>query len=343
MKNAKDDLLFIAEVSANHLGSLNRAIKIVEAAAENGANAIKFQTYTADTMTINSKLLNFRVSDEHSLWGGRSLYDLYQEAFTPWEWHKELFELCRRKGVIPFSSPFDITAVDFLESIDSPMYKVASLETGDHTLIRKIAQTGKPMIISTGATTFSEIQEFMQVILATGNSQVTLLVCTSAYPSEPTDAHISRIKTLKDAFGVRVGLSDHTLGIGVSIAAIALGASAIEKHITLKRTDGGADAAFSLEPKEFGNLVKEGRAALDSIGNPNWNVLESEKESRRLRRSLYVVEDVRMGDLVTPFNIRSIRPGGGAPPKLIDSFLGKFFSKDTNAGTPLSYDLIKEK
>jgi pseudaminic acid synthase len=332
-------VLFIAEVSANHLGSFERAKEIVAAAAKAGATAIKFQTYTADTMTLDMD--EFRVSDDHELWGGRRLHGLYQEAHTPWEWHPELFELCRSLDVMPFSSPFDISAVEFLESLNAPMYKIASLETGDHRLIRAVAETGKPLIISTGATEWKEIEELVGVVQDTGNKDLTLLVCTSSYPSDPADAHLNRIGTLRNHFGVKVGLSDHTLGIGVSIAAIALGATAIEKHITLRRSDGGADGAFSMEPEEFAMLVKEGTSAFQALGNPVWSMQDSEKESRRLRRSLYVVKDVKAGEIVTHENVRAIRPWGGCSPKLLDAMLGKSFQKDSKIGTPMSLELLK--
>jgi N-acetylneuraminate synthase len=330
--------LFIAEVSANHLGSFERATEIVVAAAKAGADAVKFQTYTADTMTLD--IDNFKVSDDHELWGGRRLYSLYEEAHTPWEWHPKLFELCRSLNILPFSSPFDLTAVAFLESLDAPMYKIASLETGDHRLINAVAKTGKPLIISTGATQWDEIEEIVQVVEKAGNKDLTLLVCTSSYPSDPSDAHLRRIETLKNKFGVKVGLSDHTLGIGVSIAAIALGATAIEKHITLRRSDGGADGAFSMEPDEFAVLVKEGNAAASAIGKSDWSMQESEKESRRLRRSLYVVKDVVVGEVVTHENVRAIRPGEGCEPKLLEGMLGMKFVKNLMAGTPMTPELV---
>ena len=332
-------VLFIAEVSANHLGSFERAKEIVVAAAKAGATAVKFQTYTADTMTLN--IDNFKVSDDHELWGGRRLFSLYQEAHTPWEWHPELFELCRSLNVLPFSSPFDLSAIEFLESLNAPMYKIASLETGDHRLIRAVAETGKPLIVSTGATEWNEIEDLVSVVQKTGNNDLTLMVCTSSYPSDPLDAHLNRIATLRDFFGVKVGLSDHTLGFGVSIAAIALGAAAIEKHITLRRADGGADGAFSMEPQEFATLVKEGTSARQALGNSEWSMQDSEKESRRLRRSLYIVKDVKAGDVVTPENVRAIRPGGGCSPKLFDSIMGKEFRGDFLAGTPMASDLIR--
>ena len=338
MVNKEPAVLFIAEVSANHLGSLDRALDIIDAAARAGATAVKFQTYTADTMTLN--LDSFVVSGDHELWGDRKLYDLYQEAHTPWEWHSTLFARCRELEVIPFSSPFDLTAVDFLESLNTPMYKIASLETGDHALIRRVAETGKPLIVSTGATNWDEIGELVDVVHATGNKQLTLLVCTSSYPADPADAHIRRMETIRKNFRVNVGLSDHTLGVGVSIAAIALGAIAIEKHITLRRADGGADGAFSLEPEEFALLVREGTVAFQSLGNPEWSMQESENESRRLRRSLYIVQDVKAGDLVSTSNIRAIRPGAGAQPKYLESFLGKRFIANLSVGTPLSNNLV---
>jgi len=330
----KSNVLFIAEMSANHLGSLPRAFEIIDAASVAGASAIKFQTYTADTMTLN--LPSLAVTKGHELWGGRSLYDLYEEAHTPWEWHAQLFEYARSKNLIPFSSPFDLTAVDFLENLNCPMYKIASLETGDLELIRCVASTKKPLIISTGATELAEIEKLVSVVHSENNSDLTLLLCTSSYPAKPADAHLRRIATLKDMFGVKVGISDHTLGIGVSVAAIALGAVAVEKHLTLLRSDGGADAAFSLEPNEFEALVNEGNNAFLSLGIPDWQILESERESRRLRRTLYVVKNVEAGDLVTKENIRAIRPGEGAEVSELENFLGKRFLEQVKMGTPLS-------
>jgi N-acetylneuraminate synthase len=337
--SSESKVLFIAEVSANHLGSLDRAKEIVRQAALSGATAVKFQTYTADTMTL--KINDFSVSSEHQLWGGKNLYELYREAYTPWDWHAELFARCRALNVIPFSSPFDSTAVDFLESLEAPMYKIASLETSDHALIRKVASTGKPVIISTGATEWDEVASLVEVFKDSGNTDLTLLVCTSSYPADPADAHIARMKTLRDAFNVKVGLSDHTLGIGVSIAAIALGATAIEKHITIKRSDGGADSAFSMEPHEFTELVVQGNFAFQSIGSAEWAINDSEKESRRLRRSLYVVKDVCIGDLATIENVRAIRPGYGASPSILSNILGKKFAQDCNKGTPFDSSMVE--
>jgi N-acetylneuraminate synthase len=338
VRNLNDEVLFIAEVSANHLGSLERARELVTAAAKAGATAVKFQTYTADTMTLN--LPNLSVTQGHELWGGRTLYSLYEEAHTPWEWHEELFALARDHGVLPFSSPFDLSAVDFLESLNAPMYKIASLETGDHALIRAVAETGKPVIISTGATEFEEIEELVKVVRETGNEKLTLLLCTSSYPASPADSHLQRISLLRKTFNCEIGLSDHTLGIGVSIAAIALGATAIEKHITLRRTDGGADSAFSMEPEEFAELVAQGKNAKASLGKPEWKIQDSEKESRRLRRSLYITQDVKAGDIVTELNVRAIRPGDGAKPKFLPEILGQKFNGDFPIGTPLSLNYI---
>jgi N-acetylneuraminate synthase len=331
--------LFVAEISANHMGSLNRAHQLIDASIDAGATAVKFQTYTPDTMTLNVEGL--AVSDDHELWGGRSLYTLYREAMTPWEWHGELFEHCRARGVIPFSSPFDPTAVEFLESLNAPIYKIASLETSDHQLIRLVGETGKPTIISTGATELEEIEDLVSVFRATGNQDLTLLVCTSSYPAEPRDANISRMELLRKKFNVKVGLSDHTLGIGTSIAAIALGATVIEKHITLDRKHGGVDSAFSMEPLEFAQLVSEGRSAIESLGESTWSIQPSELESRRLRRSLYIVEKVRQGDLVTTNNVRAIRPGFGIPPKNLNEVIGKTFKNDFEKGTALSWNLIE--
>lgn len=339
MAGEKSNVLFVAEVSANHLGSFERAKEIVIAAAKAGATAVKFQTYTADTMTLD--IDEFSVSRDHKLWGGRRLHGLYEEAHTPWDWHNELFELCHSLGVIPFSSPFDLTAIEFLESLNASMYKIASLETGDHRLIRAAAETGKPIIISTGATEWSEIQEVVEVVKQTGNNDLTLMVCTSSYPSDPVDAHLNRMATLRSSFRVKVGVSDHTLGLGVSIAAIALGATVVEKHITMRREDGGADSAFSMEPEEFALLVKEGTHAYQALGNSDWQMQDSEKESRRLRRSLYIVENVSVGDLITLENIRAIRPGGGCPPKFLEELLGRRFKNSYKAGTPMHPELAE--
>jgi pseudaminic acid synthase len=327
--------MFVAEISANHLGNFERAKSLVLAAIDSGATAVKFQTYTAETMTLDLDTPEFRISEGHLLWGGQKLYDLYESAHTPWEWHETLFQICRDRNVIPFSSPFDSTAVEFLETLNAPMYKIASMETGDLPLIRKVAETGKPLIISTGATELEEIASVVDVVHKSGNQDLTLLVCTSSYPSEPIDAHLNRIAVLRQKFGVKVGVSDHTLGIGVSIAAIALGATIVEKHFTLRRADGGADGAFSMEPEEFSLLVEEGNNAFFSLGNSEWRMQESEKESRRLRRSLYVARDVAAGEVISHQNVRAIRPGSGCAVKHLDDLIGKKFVKAQSIGTPM--------
>jgi N-acetylneuraminate synthase len=332
--------MFVAEISGNHLGSFERAKKLIVQAAESGATAVKLQTYTPDTMTLNLK--SFKVSDQHNLWGGKSLYDLYSEAFTPWEWHAELFELITKLGLIPFSTPFDISAVEFLESLNTPIYKIASLESGDHGLIKAIAQTNKPIIASTGATNLEEIDELVDLVKTSGNNDLTLLVCTSAYPAMPKDANLLRLKFLNERYKLKVGLSDHTLGIGVSLAAIALGATVIEKHFTLCRKDGGPDSAFSLEPQEFKLLVEEGFKAHSSLGSRDWNISKSEYESRSLRRSLYIVKNVKKGELITHDNLRAIRPGQGCAPKLLESLLGKYYTDDFSIGTPMSPKFAKK-
>lgn len=324
---------YVAEISGNHLGSISRAKELIKAAAASGATAVKFQTYTADTMTLD--LETFKVSSGHKLWGDKKLYDLYKEAHTPWEWHSELFDLCRNLNMIPFSSPFDFSAVDFLESLNVSMYKIASLETGDHALINRVAETGKPIMISTGATKWQEIEDLVAVVKKTGNKNLTLLLCTSSYPADPVDAHLNRLELLEKHFAFSVGLSDHTSGIGVSIAAIALGATVIEKHLTLNRSDGGPDSAFSLEPNEFKALVEEGNRAFVSIGNSEWQITESEKESRRLRRSLYIVKNVKKGDLISSDNLKAIRPGAGCSPKYLSNMLGKYYAQDFALGTPM--------
>ena len=331
---------YIAELSGNHNGSLERAKSLVKAAAEAGASSVKFQTYTADTMTLDIE--KFKVSDNHELWGGRKLFDLYEEAHTPWEWHQELFDLAESLNVVPFSTPFDLTALRFLEKLNAKMYKIASLETGDHLLIQKTAETGKPILISTGATEWEEIEDLVNVVLQTGNRNLILLLCTSSYPAKPQDANLNRMIKLREKFGVEVGLSDHTLGIGVSIAAIALGAVAIEKHFTISRADGGVDSQFSLEPAEFKSLVIEGDAARESLGNSEWISQESEKESRSLRRSLYIVSDVKKGELITLNNVRAIRPNGGMKPKFLNNILGKQFKDSYSIGTALTYEMISD-
>jgi N-acetylneuraminate synthase len=331
----------VAEVSANHLGSLERAHSIIRAVASSGATHIKFQTYTADTMTLNVYGPAFRIGDDHELWGGRSLYSLYQEAHTPWEWHAELFAESRRLGLVPFSSPFDTTAVEFLESLSPELYKVASMEIGDVPLIRRIAQTGRPMVMSTGTATLDEIDDAVTGARAAGCSDITLLLCTSSYPARPADAHLERMALLRERYGLPVGLSDHTLGTAVSVAATALGAVLIERHVTLRRADGGPDGAFSLEPEELSRLVEETRAAYEAVGDLEWHRIDAEGTSRDLKRSLYISEDSAAGDLLSPANIRSIRPAGGLPPKHYDEVLGRRLRIAARRGTPLTWDMIE--
>ena len=334
-------LFVVAEVSANHLGSLAKARDLVQAIAGTGATHIKFQTYTADTMTIDHDAPAFRINEAHELWGGRTLYSLYLEAHTPWEWHEELFSLSRRLGLEPFSTPFDATAVDFLESLNSKLYKVASMEIGDTPLIRRIAQTGRPIIMSTGTATLSEIDDAVASARDAGATDLTLLLCTSSYPTDPRDVHLSRMSLLRERYGVPVGLSDHTLGIGVSVAAVGLGATVIERHVTMNRSDGGPDAAFSLEPDELTNLVSAANAAVQAIGFPEWEVIDTEGESRRLKRSLYIVEDVAEGERLTPRKVRSIRPAGGLAPKYFERVLALRAARPLRRGTPLTLDLLQ--
>lgn len=335
----KKGLSFVAEISGNHNRDLTRARRLIEVAADSGANYVKFQTYKPDTMTLNIK--KFSVSRDHKLWGGKLLYELYEEAMTPWDWHTQLFEHAREHGIVPFSTPFDRSAVDFLEDLDCPIYKVASLETGDTDLISYIASTGKPMIISTGATEMQEIEKSVEVALNSGCKDLSLLLCTSSYPALAMDAHINRMQTLRSTFGIPIGLSDHTLGIGVSLAAIALGASIIEKHLTLSRKDEGPDSGFSLEPDEFKTLVQEGKSALESLGSPDWKIQDSEAESRRLRRSLFVYQNVKKGDIATRENIRALRPNLGGPVDKLSEILGKRFKSDYKAGEKATMDIVE--
>ena len=330
----------IAEVSGNHNGSLERALEIVDAIADSGAQAVKLQTYTADTITIDSDGPNFRIRGDHDLWGGRTLYDLYTEAHTPWEWHEPIFARARERGLTPFSSPFDPTAVELLESLGAQAYKIASAEVVDLPLIRLVASTGKPMIISSGMATLGEIDAALNAARDGGCKEMVLLACTASYPALPEDARLQSIPTLQSAFNIPIGLSDHTKGIGVSVAAVALGAVAIEKHVTLKRADGGVDSDFSLEPDELAALVTETDAARLAVGPAKFGPTAAEQDTLKLRRSLYVVEDVRAGEPVTRENVRSIRPSGGLATDLIDTVLGRTFAGDVSRGTPLTWDLI---
>ncbi|PCE14938.1 pseudaminic acid synthase [Microbacterium sp. SZ1] len=331
----------IAEMSGNHNGDLDRALAIVDAVAATGASALKIQTYTADTLTIDSDLPAFRVTSDHGLWGDRNLYALYQEAHTPWEWHAAIFERARSHGLIPFSTPFDPSSVAFLEELGVELYKTASAEIVDLPLLREVARTGKPMIVSTGMATLSEIDAAVSAIRGAGGTELVLLACTASYPAVPEEARLGNIRALREAFDVPVGLSDHTLGIGVAVAAAALGAVVIEKHVTLDRADGGVDSDFSLTPSEFGSLVTASEQARIAVASGvSFGPTEQEHAVLALRRSLFVVADVRAGDRITPENVRSIRPAGGLDPDDIDLVRTRTFSRDVRRGTPLTWDLL---
>lgn len=330
----------IAEMSGNHNGDYDRAAAIIDAVAQAGAHAVKLQTYRADTITIDVDFPAFRISDDHSLWGGANLYQLYERAHTPWEWHEPLFRRARDLGLEVFSSPFDPTAVELLEGLEAPAYKIASSEIVDLPLIDLCARTGKPLIISTGMATVAEIDVAVRTARAAGNEQLIVLGCTANYPADPSESNLRALPVLAGATGTLVGLSDHTPGIGASVAAVALGACVIEKHVTLAREDGGVDAEFSLEPAELAALVTETKRAWQALGEPVLGPKPSEREGLRLRRSLYVVEDVAPGDQVTERNVRSIRPAGGLAPGDISKVLGRTFRVAAVKGTPLTWDLI---
>lgn len=330
----------IAEMSGNHNQSLERALKIVDAAADAGVDALKIQTYTADTMTIDVHENEFWISDEDNLWKGSSLYELYQKAYTPWEWAEPIFNRCKERDIIGFSTPFDFLSVDFLDQFDMPVYKLASFENIDLPLVKKIASTGKPIIASTGMATVAELDELVRTAKENGCPEITLLKCTSNYPATPKGSNILTIPHLKQLFNCPVGLSDHTLGIGVAVASIALGATVIEKHFTLSRDDGGVDSAFSLEPAEMKQLVKECHAAYEALGEISYGISEQEKNSLKFRRSLYVVEDMKAGEVLTEKNIRSIRPGLGLPPKYYDILLGKKIKYDVKKGTGVQWNMF---
>jgi pseudaminic acid synthase len=326
----------IAEMSGNHNQSLERALKIIEIAAQCGADAIKLQTYTADTLTINHRGGLFDIKDPTSLWANRNLYELYQEAYTPWEWHAAMFKCAADNGMLCFSTPFDDTAVDFLENLNAPVHKIASFENNHHPLLKKVAQTGKPVIMSTGASDLANLAESVDVLRANGCKDLVLLKCTSNYPSTPENSNIRTIPHLRELFNCEVGLSDHTMGIGVPIAAVTLGATVIEKHFCLSRAEGGVDSAFSLEPDELKGLVIETERAWQSLGQVQYGVQDTEKKSLLFKRSIYVVKDVQAGELFTEENIRVIRPGDGLHPKYYEGLLGKIARVDYKRGTPLS-------
>lgn len=333
----------IAELSGNHNQSLDRALAIVEAAAACGAHALKIQTYTADTMTLDSAREEFIISDPNSLWYGKSLYQLYDEAHTPREWHDAIFKRCRELGIIGFSTPFDETAVDFLETCDVPAYKVASFENTDLPLIRRIAQTGKPMIISTGMATVEEVGEAVNAARSAGCNDIVLLKCTSSYPASPSQCNLKTIADLGHRFGVHVGLSDHTPGTAAAVAAVAMGATMIEKHLTLCRADGGPDAAFSLEPAEFAQLVIDTSTAWQALGGIKYGPTDAERRSLQFRRSIYLVRDIKAGERLSREHVRAIRPGLGLSPKYIDAIVGRRVTRDLLRGMPVTIDLIEER
>lgn len=330
----------IAEMSGNHDHSLERALEIVDAAADAGAHALKIQTYTADTITLDVRHGEFVIDDSASLWAGETLYSLYEKAYTPWEWHAPIFERARERGLIAFSTPFDDTAVDFLEELDVPCHKIASFENVHLPLIRKVAATGKPIIMSTGMATVAELDDAVSAAREGGCSQLVLLKCTSTYPSDPCDSNLRTIPHLRELFECEVGLSDHTLGTSAACAAIALGATVIEKHLALSRTDGGVDSAFSLEPDEFAVLCRDTENAHKALGTVTYGPTEAELPSLRFRRSLYVAQDMRAGDAFTADNLRIVRPGLGIAPKYYDMVLGRRTVRDAPAGTAVGWELL---
>lgn len=330
----------IAEMSGNHNQSLERAFEIVDAAAQAGAHALKLQTYTADTITFNGTSDEFVIKDQNSLWKNQNLHKLYQMAYTPWEWHKPIFDRAKAHGMLAFSSPFDTTAVDFLESLDVPCYKIASFENTDHILLKKVAQTGKPVIMSTGVASIADIQESVGVLRKYGCKDLVLLKCTSTYPATPESTNLLTIPHMKDLFDCQIGLSDHTMGIGAAVAAVALGARVLEKHFTLRRADGGVDSAFSLEPEELKNLVIESERAFLAMGKVNYILSEKEQKSLQYKRSLYVVEPMKAGDVFSEKNVRSIRPSNGLHTRYYDEVLGKTATQNIEAGTALSWELV---
>jgi N-acetylneuraminate synthase len=330
----------IAEMSGNHNQSLDRALEIVDAAAESGADAVKLQTYTADTMTLDLRSRGFVIDDPSSLWNGRQLYELYQEAHTPWDWHAPIMERARSRGIHCFSTPFDFTAVDFLETLDVPAFKIASFENTDLPLIERVAATGKPMIISNGMATVAEIGEAVAAARRGGAKDIVLLKCTSTYPATPENSNLATIPNLAETFGCEVGLSDHTLGCGVAVASVALGSCLIEKHFTLRRADGGVDSAFSMEPHEFKMMREETDRAWQARGAVTYGGTAAEEGSRAFRRSLYIAEDVRAGETLNERNLRAVRPGYGLPPKFLNTLMGKRVARDLAAGTPADWSMF---
>lgn len=333
----------IAEMSGNHDQSLDRALAIVDAAAATGADALKIQTFTPDSMTLDLAEGEFSITDPKSLWYGRRLHDLYAEAMTPQEWHAPIFERARQRGIVAFSTPFSEDAVELLERLDAPVYKIASFELVDLPLIRCVAETGKPMIISTGMASLAEIGEAVEVALGAGCPNLTLLKCTSSYPASPEATNLVTMPVMGRAFGVNYGLSDHTMGLGVAVAATALGASVIEKHFILDRAEGGVDSAFSLEPDEFTALVQETRRAAEALGRVRFGGTEAEQAARCKRRSLYIGEDMKAGDVLCPRTLRRIRPGLGLAPRHYEALLGRKVGRDVARGTPMSWDVLDSR
>lgn len=327
----------IAEMSGNHNQSLERAMELVDAAAAAGAHALKLQTYTADTITVKGACI---IHDEKSLWNGEELYDLYNQSYTPWEWHKSIFDRAKEKGMLAFSSPFDISSVDFLESLDVPAYKIASFENTDWTLLKRVAQTKKPIIMSTGVSNISDIDESLRLLRSLGCKDIIILKCTSTYPATPENTNINTIPFMKGVFNCHVGLSDHTMGVGVSVAAVALGARVIEKHFTLSRADGGVDAAFSLEPAELKLLVEETERAFLSLGKVQLGIQPVEEKSRQFKRSLFLIKDIKVGEVFSEKHIRSFRPAIGVETKYFDQIVGRTAKSDLKAGTPITWNIL---
>ena len=336
----KNKPFIIAEMSGNHNQSLDRALVIVEAAAKSGAHALKLQTYTADTLTLDMKEREFFIENKDSLWEGKSLYELYKEAYTPWEWHEPIIQRAKELGMLCFSTPFDETAVDFLEELNVPTYKIASFENTHLPLIKKVAATGKPMIISTGMASVAELDETVRTVREAGCKQFVLLKCTSTYPASPENSNVLTIPHMRKLFDCEVGLSDHTMGVGVAVAAVAHGATVIEKHFTLSRDDGGVDSAFSLEPEEMKQLVIETERAWRALGNLTYGPTKAEEGSLIYRRSLYIAEDMQKGDFFTKNNLRVVRPGLGLPPKYYNIIIGKKVNQDVKEGTAVEWGMI---
>ncbi len=331
----------IAEMSGNHNQSLERALEIVEAAASAGAHALKLQTYTSDTMTLDVSDGDFVINDPKSLWEGNNLYDLYKVAYTPWEWHEPIIQRAKELGIICFSTPFDETAVDFLEDLNVPFYKIASFENTFLSLIEKVALTGKPMIVSTGLASIAELDDIVRTIRNAGCENFVLLKCTSTYPANPENSNILTIPHMRKLFNCEVGLSDHTMGIGASVAAVAQGATVIEKHFTLNRSDGGVDSAFSMEPQEMKNLVIETERAWQALGKVKYGPTSTEKSSLKFRRSLYIAKNMKAGEQLTEENLRIVRPGFGLAPKYYGILIGRKVAYDVKKGTAVEWGLIK--